>query len=103
VSATAFIENRPPAQQRFFCPRRGQRLLEDLDLEGLAAEQTLEFPDPLLELVHPGGAHHHVVGSDRFPAALGHPLPPLEQQARREPVLAGHERDRHARLERLLD
>jgi hypothetical protein len=35
--------------------------------------------------------------------ALGHPLPPLEQQARREAVLAGHERDRHARLERLLD
>src|SRR4029453_5545930 len=51
---------------------------------------------------HPGSAHHHVVGPDCFPTALGHPLPPLEQQARREAVLAGHERHRHARLERLL-
>jgi hypothetical protein len=31
----------------------------------------LEFPDPLLELAHLGGARHHVIGPDRFPAALG--------------------------------
>jgi hypothetical protein len=42
-------------------------------------------------------------GAKRAKVALGHPLPRLEQQARREAVFAGNERDRHARLERLLD
>jgi hypothetical protein len=107
VSATTFIGNRPDrataSATGVFFPRGGERLLQNLDLEGLAAEQTLEFPDPLLELAHPGSADHYVVGPDRFPATLGHPLPPLEQQARRDAVLAGHERHRHAGLERLLD
>jgi hypothetical protein len=62
--------------------RREAARLEDLDLEGLAAEQVLEFPDPLLELTHPGSADHHVVGPDCFPAALGHPL--------RIPTQSGH-------------
>jgi hypothetical protein len=106
VSATTFIGNRPDrataSATAVFCPRRGERLLEDLDLEGLAAEQTLELPDARLELAHPGGADHLVVDADRLAAAC-HPLPPLEQQARRETVRAGYERDRHARLQRLLN
>jgi hypothetical protein len=72
-------------------------------VKAITAEQTLELPDALLELAHPGGADHLVVGPDRLAAALGHPLPPFEQQARRAAVLARHERHRHARLERLLD
>jgi hypothetical protein len=122
VSATAVIGNRPAratasATAVFLPARRRARLassadlggrreaarLQGLDLEGLAAEQTLERANALLELAHPGGADHLVVDPDRFPAALGHPPPPVEQQARREAVLAGHERDRHARLQRLLD
>jgi hypothetical protein len=50
-----------------------------------------------------GGADDLVVDPDRLAAACGHPLPPLKQQARRDAVRAGHERDRHARLQRLLD
>src|SRR4029450_13275999 len=58
---------------------------------------------PLLELAHPGGADDLIVDPDRLAAACGRPLPPLEQQARRGAVRAGHERHRHARLQRLLN
>jgi hypothetical protein len=107
VSATAFIGNRPDrattSATAVFCPGGGERLLEDLDFQGLAAEQPFELPNPLFELADLGGADHLVVDADRFTAALGHPLPPSEQQARRDAVPAGHERDRHAGLEGLLD
>jgi len=49
-------------------------------------------------LAHPGSADHHVVGPDRFPAALGHALPPPEQPARRDAVLAGHDRGDEPRV-----
>jgi hypothetical protein len=54
----------------FFCPRGGERVLEDLDLEGLAFQETLELPDPLFELADLGGADHLLVDPDRFPAAF---------------------------------
>jgi hypothetical protein len=59
---------------------RGERLLQNLNLEGLAAEQALELLDALLELAHPGGADHLVVDPDRLAAALGHAPSPVEQQ-----------------------
>jgi hypothetical protein len=95
VAATAFIGNRPDrvaaSATAVVCPRGGERLLQDLDLEGLAAEQTLELPDPLVKLARTLAAPStKLVGPDRFPAALSHPLPPLEQQARRQALLAGH-------------
>ena len=46
-------------------------------MEGLASEQ------PRFVLAQLGGADHLVVDSARCPAALGPPLPPVEQQARR--------------------
>jgi hypothetical protein len=107
VSATAFIGNRPDrataSAPKNFCPGGGERLFEDLDVKGLATEPALELPDPLLELADLGGADHLVVDPDRLPAALGNPLPPSERQAQRDAELAGHERNRHARLEGLLD
>jgi hypothetical protein len=58
--------------------------------------------DPLLEPARLG-ANDLVVNPDYPAAACGHPLPPLKQQVRRDAVLAGYERDRHARLQRILD
>jgi hypothetical protein len=75
---------------------------QDLDLEGLAAQEPLELPEPLLELAHLG-VNDLVVDPDRVAAACGHPLPPLERQARRDAVLAGYKPERHARLQRVLD
>jgi hypothetical protein len=74
VSVTAFSGTvrigRRPAQQRFFCPRGGERLShQDLELEDFAAEQALELADPLHELAHSGSADHYVVSPDCFPAA----------------------------------
>ena len=76
VSAMAFIGNRPDrataSATAVFLPARGERLFEDLALEGLATEEPLERADPLLELAHPGGADDLVVDPDRSrpPAAI---------------------------------
>jgi hypothetical protein len=69
----------------------------------VGGEAAAVVGQPLHRLWRYEGADHLVVDADRRAAACGHPLPPFEQQARREAVLARHERDRHARLERLLD
>ena len=88
---------------RFFPPRRGECLLQHLDLERLAAKQPFEVADPGLQLSHAAGADHVLIGFDCGPPTLGHQLPPLEQQARGDTMQASDRRDGHARLHRLLD
>ena len=54
--------------------------------------------------LRPGGISFVLlIGSDRSSAAQGHQLPPLEQQAGRDPMQPCDGRYRHARLHRLLD
>jgi hypothetical protein len=67
-------------ERRFFCPRLGQSLFQDLDLEGLAAELTLELADALLHPAHLAVARHAVVRLHRRRPALGHqPAPPRSE------------------------
>ena len=89
--------------RRAFFPGGGEWFLQHFDLQRLAAEQTLQFAHPLFELACPAGGDHIFIGTHGDLAALGHQLPPLEQQARRDAALSGDDRDRRAGLHRLHD
>jgi hypothetical protein len=76
VSATAFIGKHPrptsSTARALFWPRRLEGLLEDLVLERLPAEQTLELAHPPFQLAHAAGAHDVLIGGHRLEAALLH-------------------------------
>jgi hypothetical protein len=93
--------HRARQQDRFFCPRRFESLLEDLVLHGLATKQPFEIAHPLLEPARLGGRHDLIIGADGFAAPFAHQPPPAEHQAGRKPVAAGNVADRHAGLHRL--
>jgi hypothetical protein len=106
VSATAFVGNRPdraPAQQQSFCPRGGERLPKDLNPRGSCGRASARAPGHAPRAGAPGRRRLPRCRPGPLPGHLGHPLPPLEQQVWPDAVLVGHERDRHAGLERLLD
>src|SRR5262245_47796737 len=80
VSATTFTGNRPSAAtasaRSFFCLRPAQRLLQDLDFHGLAAQQPLELANAILQTAHLRAAHHRLVRSHRSGPALVHQAAP---------------------------
>ena len=84
--------------RRAFFPSGGERLLEDFDFHGLAAEQALQLTGAQFQITSITGCDDIVIGFDGDLTALGHELPPLEQQAWRDAVQAGDGRDRHPRL-----
>jgi hypothetical protein len=80
VSVTAFIGNRPGAQnstaRSLFGACEIERFFEDLDFHCLAPEQPFQFADAFLEPARIGCGDHLVIGSDGFGALFGHPPPP---------------------------
>src|SRR5205807_6344907 len=82
-SSSGTVQRRRARQQdRFFCPRQLERLLEDLDLHGLTAEQPFEVAHPLLEPAQLGGGHNLIIGAYGFATPFAHQPPPAEYQAR---------------------
>jgi hypothetical protein len=93
VSATTFTGKRRVAAtataRRAFFPSGGERFLEDLDFHGLTAEQAFQLTDAQFEIASFTGCDDIFIGFDGDLTALGHELPPLEQQAWRDAVQAG--------------
>ena len=67
VSVTCFIGNRPRAQswtaRSVFCSRQLERLLEDLVLHRLAAEQPFEIAHPLFQSAQLGRRRDLIIGA----------------------------------------
>ncbi len=85
-------------QTGFFFPSDGERPPEHLDFHGLAAQKALQFTHALFEITGFAGCDDIFIGFDGDLTALGHKLPPLEQQAWRDAMQAGNGRYRHPRL-----
>ena len=105
VAAIVFTGNLPEPKsataRSVFCPREIERLLEDLDLHGLAPEQPLAHA--LLQPAHLGSSRHVVIGADRLLAPFAHQPPPAKHEARAKRVAPCNIADRHPRLQRLGD
>jgi len=71
-------------------------LFRELPHVGLEdAQETLKFPDTLLERFDLEDAHYIVVGPNSFLAAFTHQFPPTEKKVGRDAVLARDKRDAH--------
>jgi hypothetical protein len=83
--ATAFTGYLPEAAsataRSVFCPREIERLLEHLDLHGLAAKQALQLANAFFETADFGRRHNRIIGTHRLLAALAHQPPPAKHQA----------------------
>src|SRR5690606_3383002 len=87
----------------FFWARLVQRLLEDLDLERLAAELPFQLADPLLQLTDSSIAGHVVFFGRSHASSFQHQTPPTIQQVLVNILPAGNDRNASAFLQCLLD
>src|SRR5882724_4699606 len=74
------------------------RFFEDLVLQRLLAEHTLQLDNLGARGCQLGGRHHGLAGGHGHQRALAFELAPLEQQAGGNTFLPGHERHAHAGL-----
>ena len=70
----ACVERRFGASRlrQFFYPCNAERLLEDLDFHGLAAEQPFQFTNPSFQPEDPACADNIFIGLDRLQPAFEH-------------------------------
>src|SRR5215475_4206772 len=91
---------RASAIEVFFL-RHLQCFAQDLVLQGLLPQHSLELADTLLQLSNLSSGDDLIVRPDCFFAAFGHPPSPPEDQTRRNTMTAAHVGNRHAGLGRL--
>ena len=103
------LRRKPPdggdgnCQLGFPPPSSGQRFLENLHLQGLAAEQAFQRAPGLFQLAGAACGGDALIGPDRDLTTFGHQTPPAKQQAPSHALQAGDGRYRHSRLHNLLD
>src|SRR5215470_16647655 len=94
ASARLFTACRPePARASataVFWLRQIERLAQDLVLQGLLAEQPLQFANLMLQGPIFGSRYHFFTGTDRRQRPFSVKLPPLEYLVRRHAVLPRH-------------
>ena len=80
-----------------------ERLLQNLDFQGLLAKQPMKLTNLIVQRPIIRRRHDLFAAAGGSQAALRHQSAPREQLVWRDAVSASHQAHRHARLEGLLD